>query len=771
MTKRGMSPTHIEIDLPAAVGQCRLTVTTAEGTEIAAIRSGWMPVACDPQVQPQEWQHRARSAEPRALAGIPGEVAVDTFAALDCELVRETWRSGDGELAAIRHRFANRGSGDVRLQALLPLRCDGPDSLLIGGEGAAAWDVLVQKRFKNDGPTAFRPGVRDEDLAMAQNPVGPTGEVVEELGDEVTQVRADPFCMLRRRGEPGAPALLLGYLSQTGHLARIVLQFRNEDGDARLEHLTAECELDEVVVGSGQERESQWLMIAAGETNRLIREFADRVGVYHEVEPPAEPPPSVWCSFYAYGGLYDERFFGEDLEDLASRRVPFDVFLIDGGWERKRGDWEALPDLWPGGMKAAAERIAALGYRPALWTAPYVVEKDAPLAQAHPEWMARNRDGELQEYMGGAVLDTTFPEVCDYLEELYRKLTFDWGFHYHKFDFMRGIFNDPAIRFHDPTATRLEAYRLGLQAIRRGAGPDAHLNVCGGHFGGSLGIADSQRSGSDVRGTWEIMKPRMKQNLLRTWMSRLWQVDPDAMPLRRREEPLVEGFMGNYTLGSLTDDEAQVVALNQYLSGQLICLAEKFRYLDEDRRALMRHTFPSANAPAVPLDPFEPVAPSKLVTRIRPRCRNLEPWRTLAVINWDDVPRYMAATLAGEVIEGLAADRFLVSEFFSRDVLGLMAGGETIEVGELAPRSCRVLRIAPWDGSGPVLAGTDLHFSGGGVEIAEWRAEQGKVSGRIDTGWDYPVRIAVAFPRDGGFVPGQTLVEPGQTAFRVQEPD
>ena len=633
---------RIAIELPAAVGQWRMLASTAADGVVADIRSGWMPPIATPQMPPWDWKHSDRREQDLVLAEWEGRVTLDRFEAGRCELTREVWLSADRNVAALRQTIGNRGPEPLTLQALLPLRCDGPDSLQVGGCGADNWDVLAQKRFKNDGPTAFRPGVFDGDLAMAEKPVGPTGEVVEDTGDETTTVRADPFCVLRKRADPQAPALMIGYLSQTGHLARIVLQFVNDGASgAHLEHLTAECEFDGVALATGAERSSQWLIFAVGETQQLIVDFADRVGRYHRVKPPQTPPPSVWCSFSVYGESFNEQLFNEDLDDLASRRVPFDVFLIDGGWEKMRGQWEPDPALWPGGMRVAAERIVAHGYRPALWTAPFTVSADSPVAREHPDWMARTDEAEPYEYMGGLVLDTTAPGACDHLEQLYRQLTFDWGYHYHKFDFMRGIFNNPAIRFADAAATRLDAYRRGLRAIRRGVGQQAYLSVCGGHFGGSLGLADAQRSGSDVRGSWTVMKPRIKQNLLRTWMHRLWHVDPDAMLLRRRTEPLVEGAMGGYTLGELTDDEVQTVVLNQYLGGQLICLGEAFRYLDEDRRALLRHTIPSVNAAAVPLDPFEPVAPSQLVTRVNPRCGELEPWNTLALINWDDSPRGM----------------------------------------------------------------------------------------------------------------------------------
>ena len=73
------------------------------------------------------------------------------------------------------------------------------------------------------------------------------------------------------------------------------------------------------------------------------------------------------------------------------------------------------------------------------------------------------------------VLDPTYPGVCDFIEETYRRLTESWGYDYLKLDFMRSVFINPRARYHDPEATSLEAYRMALEAIRRGAGP-GHLH-------------------------------------------------------------------------------------------------------------------------------------------------------------------------------------------------------------------------------------------------------------------------------------------------------
>ena len=218
----------IDIDLPTAAEPWKLTAVLSERGEIASITSTWTPPDAEPP-PPREWRHAGRVESPLKLAGTAGMVVADRFEAPRYELRREVWQADDGGSAAVRQILVNRGQRPIRLHALLPLRCDGPQSLLLAGRGAGGWDVLVQKRFKNDGPTAFRPGIRDADLEMAVKPVGPTGEAVPEVEEGTTLVRADPFCMLRSRGDGAAPALLIGYLSQTGHLARILLRFADEE--------------------------------------------------------------------------------------------------------------------------------------------------------------------------------------------------------------------------------------------------------------------------------------------------------------------------------------------------------------------------------------------------------------------------------------------------------------------------------------------------------------------------------------------------------------
>ncbi len=763
-----MPSTPLRTDLPAATGPVTLT---GEGLSLTLT---WAPPLARPAAPGVAcWIHRARRESPRTLAGRPGRLVADTYTALGLELTREAWLGEGGEAVALRLRLRNASAAPLRLDALLPVQADGPEGLLLAGQGAAGWEVIAHQRQKNGIPSSFRPGVHDADWAHATRGATEIGGTPSGDGGASEAVEMDPLCLLRPAGARG-PVLLCGFLSQLGHCARWWLRFQGAGNQVALAQLQADCEFDGSLLPPGGERTSQWCLLRGGERpDELMADYAERVAAYHGVAEPAQPPPSVLCSWYYYGPHFTERDFLEDLGYLERDRIPFDVFLIDECWDLSWGDWEGS-DEWPSGMQAAADRIRALGYRPGLWTCPFIAKIHSRFAVEHGEWLLRRNDGAPVLFpMDGLnyVLDPTYPGVCDWIEALFRKMTEDWGYTYHKLDFTRAVFLDKEARFFDGTKTRLEAYRMALEAVRRGAGPGSYISVCGGHYGGSLGLADSQRSGSDVVARWNDPPalPKFKQNLLRTWMNRLWHVDADAMMVRRRDQPINNSRHGRLSLGQFTDDEAVTITLNQYLGGGITCFTEKFLELDADRKALYRHVVPAHGVGAIPLDPFEPTCPSYLLTRIAPRCPDLGPWVTVAAVNWTDAPRPPSIALEGMVTASIPAARYLAFDLIRQECLGLFAAGETIALGEQAPHASRLVRLAPWDGRRPVLAGTDLHYSGGGVEVAEWRVEGGAVRGRITTAWDYPVRVCVAFPAAGGYALQSAIVPPGEGAFAIAQ--
>jgi alpha-galactosidase len=149
----------------------------------------------------------------------------------------------------------------------------------------------------------------------------------------------------------------------------------------------------------------------------------------------------------------------------------------------------------------------------------------------HPDWFVKDDQGRPlpsdRVTFGGwrrgpwYVLDGTHAEVQKHLESLFRTMRNDWHCTYFKLDanFWGAIHGG---RFHDPDATRVQAYRRGMEAIRRGAG-DAFLLGCNHPMWPSLGLIDGSRSSGDIKRTWPTFARTARENLSRNWQNgTLW---------------------------------------------------------------------------------------------------------------------------------------------------------------------------------------------------------------------------------------------------------
>lgn len=739
-----------------------ILLSSTESVKISAgsfqFNSKWVsPELLNKKGENKLWRYVSRTSSVKKLAGIDGKVTTDIFENGTLRVTRDFWISKDNMKIALRQKVTNLLNEPVKLKYIFPLKLDGPKSLVFKNEiSADKWHVLVQQRLKNGQPAVIVP-------------------------HDTTITDIDPFLVFHV-GDSSTPDLLISFLNQTGNLAQFVLKFNKTKTGVELNSLTAECDFDRIVLPKGGERTSQWVYISNGfNTDNLIAEYADRVGDFYGIKKPPKSAPSVFCTWYFHGGHYNEKFFMDDIHALQKHRIPFDVFLIDACWAAGNWGYWTPNEKFPHGMKYVTDIMRKNGYTPGIWTAPFLVEKNSKLAKEHPEWLLRTIKDSLVEFGYGTmnwVLDPTYPGVIAHIEKVYRRLAHDYGFSYFKLDFTRAVFIYDNAKFYNPEVTRLQAYRMGLEAIRRGVGPDAFISVCGGNFMGSIGIANSQRSGSDVRSLW-IPKQisTFRQNILRTWMSRFWYVDPDALMIRKRETPYQ--YPGEnpdedsqLSLGKLTNTEAQTFALNQYVGGGLVCFSEYLKELSEARRSLYRHVIPSINSSSIPLDLYNNFIPSMMLTKIVPLCKALKPWNTVAIMNLQDKSRSVSVKLSKKVIGNLNSSKFIVSEFFSQKILGIFSANDNINLGKVKPHESKLLRIAPWNGISPVLAGTDLNFSGGGVEIAKWKVNgDNSIEGKIKTEWDYPVRITVAFPSEDskGYKLKTEVVRPLQKYFYISD--
>ena len=191
-------------------------------------------------------------------------------------------------------------------------------------------------------------------------------------------------------------------------------------------------------------------------------------------------------------------------------RVALRLRQVDDGYQRAIGDWLEPNAKFPHGMRWLAQRIRAAGFDAGIWLAPFLARPEARLCRAAPRLVRAHR-GRAASRRGcwnpmwslgrpAYALDTTHPEVLDWLRELARTVVHQWGYRILKLDFLYAAAL-PGVRY-DRGATRAEALRRGLEAIRDGAGADAFLLGCGCPLGPAIGIVDGMRIGADVAPFW-----------------------------------------------------------------------------------------------------------------------------------------------------------------------------------------------------------------------------------------------------------------------------
>jgi alpha-galactosidase len=361
--------------------------------------------------------------------------------------------------------------------------------------------------------------------------------------------------------------------------------------DLRASSLAAVVDTEGLELGPGETWELEELMFLAGAEGEAMRaELAARLSRNHPPLKTAEPP-SGWCSWYCFGPRVTAAQVLANL-DVIAREIPGLKYIqIDDGYQAAMGDWLETGGAFGGGVAAVLRQIRDRGFEPAIWVAPFIAEQGSRVFREHPGWFVRDAAGEPlaadRVTFGGwrhgpwFALDGTHPEAQRHLETVFRTMRAEWGCTYFKLDanFWGAIHGG---RFRDPRATRVEAYRRGMEAVRRGAG-DAFLLGCNHPIWASLGLIHGSRSSNDIKRTWARIAGTARQNLLRNWQSgRLWWNDPDAVVLT----------------GDLGEDEFLFHATAIYATGGMLLSGDDLTAIPPARLALLRKLSPPTGVPA-----------------------------------------------------------------------------------------------------------------------------------------------------------------------------
>lgn len=418
----------------------------------------------------------------------------------------------------------------------------------------------------------------------------------------------------------------------------------------------------------------EFLALAGPDRNVLLDRLAADLNRNH---PPLPQPPldkrAGWCTWYGVGNAGNQKIVTQAAEFFSNNLPQMKFIQIDEGYNLE-GDLELVDPKW-GDMKAAADAIKAQGMLPAIWVGPFVADYRSKTLAAHPDWYVQGDDGTPMDsakisfggWRGGfwRPLDGSNPAACAYLEKTFKMMREDYGITYFKLDanFWGTIHGG---KHFNPKSTRVEAYRRGMEAVLRGAGPGAVILGCNAPMWPSLGLVNAMRTGNDLARNIGSFRAAARENLMRGWQNgRLWVLDPDCVLLagdwqKKKGEPMPDNIRLLH---------ASVV----HAAGGLVLSGDKIPDLGSEQKAILQKLVPPTGKTAR----FENNKFDAGVTDIGDR-------QYLYAFNWENTPADRTFKLK---------QRSRLKDFWTDEDLGVHEGEYAVK--SLPGQSARLLVAVP----------------------------------------------------------------------------
>jgi alpha-galactosidase len=452
---------------------------------------------------------------------------------------------------------------------------------------------------------------------------------------------------------PAMPSLIMAFTSCRRFIGRFFLGKGSIQAVIDTEGLElaagAMWEMEELMVAEGQHRPE--LLAALG--GRIAKNHPRRL---------FQPVPTGWCSWYCFGPRVTAEQVLENLDVIAHKLPSLKYVQIDDGYQAAMGDWLETGKAFGGDVAPVLKEIRKRGLEPAIWVAPFIAEPGSRVFAEHPEWFIRGADDKplvsSQVTFGGwrhapwYALDGTHPEVQQHLRKVFTTMRQEWGCSYFKLDanFWGAMHGG---RLHNPKATRIQAYRQGMEAIRNGAG-DGFILGCNHPVWPSFGLIDGSRSSADIKRAWPTFRSVARQTLNRNWQNgQVWWNDPDAVLLT----------------GDLPDNEFLFHATAIYASGGMVLSGDDLTKISPQRQEILRRLLPPTGVAAE----FE--RETLQVGFIRRQDKFI-----VCLFNWDDAPATLSFSLKGS---------YQITDYWSGADLGRHSG--SFAVKDLPGRSARLL--------------------------------------------------------------------------------
>ena len=489
-------------------------------------------------------------------------------------------------------------------------------------------------------------------------------------------------------------------------------------------------------------------------------------------------PPVVWSSWTSYYADVTEADMVRNTDWLADNLKPygFEYVQLDDGYDRDEKGQHYWIENWnherfPHGPQWLAQYVKSKGLHAGIWLVPNAY---AGAVKDHPDWYVRDEHGGLIRDYDTPALDSSNPEVLDFLKKLFTTLD-GWGFDYYKFDGEHALpLYVPAVdrgKLKNPAADPLEIYRHRLDVIRSVIGPDRYIEGCpAGTPLNGIGAFQSYFNGDDLYNTWQGMYPLFSSLNANAFLNHevvyvmpgegvelgppmtLEEVERKRHPsvlktAREREHPL--------TQFGTTMAEAHTLVTYLSLTGVVYPLASVMPELPQDRVELLKKTLPPM--PIYPVDLFSrgtdmqydrfKFTTADTYLHNYPEILDLKvnaasgTYDVAAITNWRSGSMRRRVSFQEQL--GMAPGRYAVFDFWNEKYLGVVDGGVDVDV---ASHDTAVLAIHPAE-QHPQVLGTSRHISGAfSIDSQAWDETSNRLYGRSTTVDGAPYKLWVRVP-------------------------
>ncbi|MFX1298256.1 MAG: glycoside hydrolase family 36 protein, partial [Promethearchaeota archaeon] len=529
--------------------------------------------------------------------------------------------------------------------------------------------------------------------------------------------------------------ITLGFISMKDYLTHIGIHVNYEKDE--ILKLFAQSLLGEIPLRENIKISSEKLVLIINGMNAV--ESLDYYAVLVQKEMNAiswDTIPTGWCSWYYYYYRVSEDAVLQNSEFLSNNKaLPVEWVQLDDGYIPKKwinvriGDWLEVNDRFPHGLEWLAKEIRAKGFKPGLWIAPFIVSKASKVYKEHPEWVIHDKKGKpilvninpewgtFNKFYG---LDCTHPEVQEWLRILFKIIIKEWRYQFIKIDFIYAAAINGV--FHNPSLTRIQAYRKGLEIIRETVGDNVFILGCGAPLGPSIGLVNGMRIGGDTYyafnqpflywflnnfffaglGDMPSMKSALNSIVLRSFMhNKFWINDPDCLLVRR-------------TRSNLKPYEIEFEVTLFGLCGGILLSSDNLTELTPKDLEYIKFLLPPTKDPAIPIDLFEKIPPMYLKLEISSNPL-FAPYYLVGIFNW--TKKEKKVLISPEVLQINPKVTYHVFDFWEKRYFQINSGSSKPRL--LKKHSAKLLVIRSLTKKPQLIAST-FHFSQGAVEITNF---------------------------------------------------